>query len=242
MAAGVRITPSGQLNYAGGGISSGYAYGLLDIFTDVNGATPSAGNVMFPRDYGSVNSWGYYVGGGTYRGDYWINRNNTVGESVWNNAYYGHGIEMGDYYNYIHWPTDNRYVTIWDNTNNPQDSMTFKIEVIDTNGTKTVLSDTVNAGSVYDPSSGLPYYMQNGGGSSGAYTAAAINTGWTTKVTLYDVDQNQETPIMYTVTDYDTGIQITSGNLVLNIENGWIDSFTWDQPFMSIMNIFVQSM
>jgi hypothetical protein len=237
MAAGTKVTSSGQLKYAGGGITGGTAYGLLDVFTDVNGATPSAGNVMSVQGTAGVYSFGYNVGGGTYRGDYYINRNDSVGETIWGNINSNGIFRMDYYYNYIHWPTDNKFVTVWDNNNNPQDSMTFQVLCA---GNK-VLQDTVNAGSVYDPSSGVPYLMASGGGSSGAFTPATPNTDWVVQVNLYNVDQNQPTVVNYNITDYNNGNIYTSGKLLLDPSTGWSDGFSWTQAYPSIMVISLQS-
>jgi len=236
--AGNKIDNTGTVQYANSPISAGKTHSLLSIFTDVSSASPGSGNRMNPRDLTGILSYGYFINAGTYAGSYAINRNDPVGEQIWRNIAANGQWKLGDFPNYIHYPTDNRFVTVWDNSANPQDSMTFQVKC----GSNTVLSDTVNPGAIYDPSGGLPYYMASGGGSSGAFVASAINTNWTVQVDLYNVDQNQPTNVMYRIYDYNTNLDYISGIMMLDPSTGWVDSVSYTQRYPSILVVSLQSM
>jgi hypothetical protein len=238
MAVGMKIENTGTVQYANSPISAGKTHGLLTIFTDTSNATPSSGNKMFPRDFTGIASYGYYVNAGTYAGDYYINRNDMVGETFWNYAFSTGEFNLGYFPDYIHWPTDNRFVTVWDNKNNPQDDMNFAIKC----GSQTVLNDTVGAGTTYDPSGGTPYYMASGVGSSGAFASSAVNTDWSTQIILTNITQLQPTNVMYRVYDYNTGNDYITGVMLLDPSTSWSDTVSWTQRYPSIMAISLTSM
>jgi hypothetical protein len=214
MAAGTRIASSGNaIQYAGASISSGVTKGLLNVFRDTSGIAPSSGDNMFPNK--STSDYKYIVSAGTYGGSYFINRNDPVGESQWSTINSTGKFYMNGFYDYIHWPTDNRFVTTMDNMT-PDDIRWY----IDCDGNK-VLDDTIPATTMYDPSSGAPYYMASGAGSSGAFSAAGVNTNWTVNFTISNLTQIQPTSLTIDVRDYDTNNPMYSNNVTLDPGNGW---------------------
>lgn len=216
MAAGTKIVPSGnQLTYAASGISSGVTKGLLNVFTDIGSIAPSSGDRMFPLTFSSVE-YAYYVNSGTYVGYYFINRNNPTGSQIWSNINASGEYKMGDFYNYIHWPTDNRYVTVLDNTSTPDDIQW----VLTINGSN-ILDDTILASNFYDPSGGVPYYMAAGVGSAGAFSAPTINTGWNIDITLINTTRNQPTNVRVLLTDYNTGATLFFDNPMIDASTSW---------------------
>ena len=238
MAAGTKMESTGVLQYAGSAISAGKTRGLLSVFTDVSSATPNSGGLMYPRDNTGIPSYGYLINSGSYAGDYYINRNDTVGETAWKNINNSSGkFRMDDYYNYVHWPTDNKFVTIWDNMM-AMDNMNF---IVKCNG-QSVLNATVNSMTVFDPSSGNPYTMASGSGSAGAFSVSAINTNWTVQMILTNTTQMMPTNINYDVKDYTTNLDIASGNVMLDMSNSWTQTITWTQRYYSIMKISLQTL
>jgi len=239
MAAGTEMESTGILQYADSAITAGKTRGLLSVFTDVSSAVPNSGGKMYPYDFGGTASFGYNINSGAYAGGYYINRNNSVGETAWSNINSSGGIfTMDSYYNYIHWPKDNRFVTIWDNNSNPQDDMEF---VVLCDGI-TALDDLVLAGTIYDPSTGAPYDIGSATGSAGAFSVGTINTGWNMRINLTNLTQMQPTNVKYQITDYNNGYIYASGVITLDPSTSWFGAFQWNQDYPSIANIVLQSL
>lgn len=239
MSVGMKIEGTGIIQYAGAGVTANKTRGLLTIFTDTANATPNSGGVMQPRDYGGIDSYTYEVVTGSYSGYYSINRNDTVGATIWYNINTNGQYKLGDFYDYVHWPTDNKFVTVWDNSMNPIDDMTFEVKL--GSGSQTVLNTTVYAGTTFDPSSGVPYLMGSAAGSSGAFAASSVNTNWTSTIQIINTTQMQPTNVIYRVYDVSTNNDYISGNMMLSPPN-WSDTVSWTQRYPSIMGISLTSM
>jgi hypothetical protein len=173
MAAGTKIKVSGnRVSYAGSGISGGLTSGLLSVFTDVSGATPAAGSLMRPKVNNIIGSNEplYAITGGTYSGEYFINRNDPVGETFYSNwNALGGRFSLDDFHSYIHWPTDQRLAI--DVNNGSGFIYGFAIKI----GSTPIIDLSAFSPGPY--STGLDYYG-NLPGTAGAYSPGTINTGW----------------------------------------------------------------
>lgn len=212
MAAGTQMKPSGnRILYAGSPIINGATEGLLSVFTDVSGATPSGNGRMFPDVTSpiSANETTYRVTTGTYGGSYFINRNNTRGEGFYiNYAITGSQFDIDMLHSYIHWTTDQR----------------LSIDLQNASGLFYEFAIKIGATPIIDLTSfspgpfgcGLDLYA-NLPGSAGAYTPAAINTGWTFTIGVaYDVVNNPpglNLTFDVTVRDHHTS-DVISANIV----------------------------
>ena len=228
---------TGIIQYADSPISGGKTRGLLSIFTDVSSAVPNSGGQMFPRDFTGISSYGYRINTGAYSGGYSINRNDSVGETIWGIINTTGEWRLGYFYDYVHWPTDNRFIPVWDNNMSPMDDMRFVVEC----NSQIVLNTVVNAATIYDPSGGVPYTMATGAGSTGAFVASNVSTDWTGTITISNLTQMMGFNVMYRIYDYTTGLDIITGNMALN-PPGWTDTISWTQPYPSIMGITLQTM
>jgi hypothetical protein len=217
MAAGTRIISSGNpIQYANGSIAGGLTKSLLSVFTDVSSATPSSGDEMYPQTFTGPNP-AYSVIGGTYGRNYFINRNNPTGSTIWSNINSNGLYAMGDFYEYTHWPTDNRYVTIM--VNMSPDDIYWQLKIV--SPSQTILSDTIPATTNYDPSSGVPYFMAAGVGSAGAFSMTSINADWNIEIYIQNTTQIQPTDVRITLRDYNTNEPIFNDNAVLDPGTSW---------------------
>jgi hypothetical protein len=225
MAAGTQIKATGNpIFYAGYGISNGFTNGLLDVFTDVSGATPSGGAARMAPDVVTAitaNEPTYRVSTGTYGGSYFINRNNRQGEIFYNNYASTGQFDIDLLHSYIHWTTDQR----------------LSIDVQNVTGKFYFFGVKIGANSLIDSTpfspgpfgSGLDLYA-NLSGSVGAYTPGAINTGWTFTIAVeYDsANPPGDFIVDVGVFDFHTGDHISINSIPLSIGGRFPPSYQYD--------------
>jgi len=220
MAAGTQIRGTGNpIFYAGSAITNGLTGGLLSVFTDVSGATPSGNGRMYPGVTTIITQPepNYRVNAGTYLGSYYINRNDSVGESFYSNfASTGGQFDIDLLHSYIHWTTDQRLSIDLQNISNAFYGFRLLIS-----GTPVVDLASISPAPY---GQGLDYYA-NFPGSGGAYSPASINTGWTFTISVaYDPANPPFTPgdLTFAVDVYDhhTNDLISSNSLQVSEVGG----------------------
>ena len=194
------------IQYAFSSISSGYTKSLLSAFTEVSGATLTAGDRMYPKvSYPLVSGEPTYFVNSTYTGVYYVNRNHVQGENYYNYWLSTNEFNIDRFHDYQHWPPDQRLaldvnnVTPW--------IYDFYIK------TPALICD-LNAYSPGNYNTPLDYYA-NLPNSSGAFDPGAVNAGWTLNITVgCNFTNPPATVINWDIDcrDYHTGDQIyTSG-------------------------------
>jgi hypothetical protein len=210
MAAGTQVNPSAGaiIQFANDTITSGITRSLLTAFTDVSGATPGSGNTMYPSQ-GSSNNPRFVVGGGTYAGSYYINRNGTQGASYWSTfVSTGSKMDLNNFHSYVHWTTDQRLEISFQDNAPPSMYYDFNIRVA---GGGMIFSKNgipSTGGGGYNPN-GLDYYRNFSGSSySSGFSPGSPNTGWTL---AFNIDWNAASPphtffqLDLLIVDYHTG-------------------------------------
>ena len=207
------IYPSGIIAYAdqpivfvppGSGGPNYYTSGLLSIFTEVTNATPTVGSKMRPFLINPLvkSEPCYRVNSGSTAGTYSINRNHPVGETFYNNWDGTAQFSLQDFYNYKHWPDDQR-LAIDLRMLSPNTFYFFSIKC----GVAPIMDLSAYSGGSYN--SPLDYYgvFPN---SAGNFSPNTVNTGWNLDISFgYDSSMNFSPP--YTqdwdilCTDYHTG-------------------------------------
>ena len=160
---------------AGGGVTTG----LLSVLTDDSNAIP-IGGVMKPfliNTLGS-NEPSYRVFNSIYAGTYVINRNNTVGETFYNNWSSSGTFSLFDFYNYKHWADDQRLALDIRN-NSPMFVAGFRILI---SGFGLIFDDVLNPNTPNPYPSSLVYYASLPGNSTGSYHPSSINTNFSFKI------------------------------------------------------------
>lgn len=195
-----------------GPISAMLTNGLLSVFTNDSGAVPIGGR-MAPRVTTQLTQPEpfYMVVNSIYNGTYFINRNDTVGETFYSNWSSSGKFSLFDFYNYRHWPSDQRLeFRLITSPNNP--FYGFRIKILGHGDVMYLFSGT-------DYSSPLDYYGVFPF-STGSFSPSLVNTGWNLDFDCtYDTTQNSTSP--YTqdwnirCADYHTGDSIYTANFQL---------------------------
>ena len=162
--------------------------GLLSVFTNDSGAVP-IGGLMTPRPTTPLiqPEPSYRVVSSIYTGTYFINRNDTVGETFYSNwVSSGYKFSLFDFYNYRHWPADQRLeLNLITSPNNP--FYGFRIRIGGHGDVMYLFSGT-------DYSSPLDYYGVFPF-SAGSFSPSLVNTGWNLDFNCsYDTTQNSSSP------------------------------------------------
>jgi len=225
---GYKIVNPGSVRYANATGSAGKTSGLLTTFTHTSSATPSAGNIMSWDT--STTDYAFKINSGLYTGTYTINRNDIPGEDVWKNAISNpNQMSLDLFHDYQHWTSDQRFGFIVSHQHPDDHFITINI----TGGADVVKYASLGSSGLYDPFSGNIDFYSAGPGSSGAFDAGGVNTGWSIQFSITNVSATMPSNVNIAVIDFHTHTNIYNNNTPLFPGNSWTFSDSWNQRYYS---------
>jgi hypothetical protein len=233
--AGVKIIPvtnSPNHLYYSNRNTSGYpplTDGLLNAFTEVTGVLLTGGEEM-SVDLSS-SDYCFRVASGTYSDNYFINRNDPVGEAIWSNINNAGdaNLRIGDFYDYHHWPPDNRCTVLFDNSN-PMEDVTLDLKIFASGGVGIYNWTIPASGGTFNPSGGaLQDYASQPGSSGFPYSAPSVNTDWFIQITVTSTPATVPVMVTVDIQDFHNGHSLYNNAFPLDPSNGWAFVDNWRQ-------------